>query len=346
MSWEGLRTLRVARKVPDVAGVASLWLADPAGARLPRFVAGQFLTLSLDVPGQARPVVACYSLSSPPEGGEYRITVKALPGGRASRHLVHDLPEGALLRARGPAGRFTFDPRDADPAVLIGGGIGVTPFVSMLHAAAHAPGRDVTLVLGMRGGAEHPLRAEVDALARAAGARRHVSYSRPGPDDVLGRDHDRVGHVDAGLLAEVLPPADRPYVFYVCGPPAMTAAVTGGLRDLGVPDSQVRLELFGPATTRRLKAVRPDAGTPGASVTFARAGRTAAWDPALDSLLALAERERVPIPYACMVGRCGTCLTKLRDGRVRYPVAPAFPAPPGACLPCVALPDGPVVLDA
>lgn len=347
MTWEGLRPLQVVRKVPDVPGVTSLHLADPCRAPLPPFRAGQYLTLEVDVPGQLRPVVACYSLSSSPAGGEYRLTIKALPGGRASGHLVNAVHEGELLRARAPAGRFVLDPRAADPAVLIGGGIGVTPLVSMLHALAREPGREVFVALGMRSAAEHPLRAEVAGLVRSTpGVRLHVVYSRPGPDDRLGRDHHRVGHLTATLLAELLPPADRPYVFFVCGPPAMTSSMTAGLRELGVPEGQVRLEVFGPATTRRLKRVhfpREDAPVP---VTFARSGKTVPWDPQVESLLLLAEKNRVPIPYACMVGRCGTCLTRLREGRVHYPVEPSFAAPPGTCLTCVAVPDGPVVLDA
>lgn len=356
MAWTGLRPLRVARRVEEARDVTSLWLAADDGAALPSFQPGQYLTLDLDVPGQPRPAVACYSLSGPPDAPTYRITVKALAGGRGSPHLAGRVREGDLLRARAPAGRFVLDPHAADPAVLVGGGIGVAPFVSMLHAAATTGARDVFVVLGMRDGAEHPLRAEVAALCGASPRLRlHVAYSRPGPDDALGRDHDSSGRVSIDLLARVLPPAERPYAFYVCGPPAMTADVTAGLRGLGVPAGQVHVEAFGRATTRRLRPPATTAAeasvaaaTRGPAVTFARAGKTVAWDPRLDALLSLAERAGAPIPYACGVGRCGTCLTRLLAGRVRYPFAPGYPAPPGTCLPCVAVPDGadPLTLDA
>lgn len=344
-SWEGLRDLRVVRRVVECRDVTSLHLADPTGAPLPSFLPGQFLTLDL---GR---VVACYSLSSAPDAPTYRITVKAVAGGRASVHLAEQVHEGALLRARAPMGRFVLDPRAPGPAVLVGGGIGLTPFVSMLHAAATARSeRDLFVVLGMRDGAEFPLAAEVQALARAGPrVRLHVSFSRPRPgEDVLGRDHHAEGRLTVERLTELLPPTERPYEFYVCGPPAMTASITGGLHDLGVPASQVRVEAFGPATTRRLRRLEPGPAldAPGVSVTFARSGKTVPWDPSVESLLYLGERHGVPIPYACAVGRCGTCLTKLLSGQVRYPVEPAFRMPPGTCLPCVAVPDGPVSLDA
>jgi uncharacterized protein len=398
MTWEGLRHLRIRRRVPDpdCPGVTSLHLVDASGRPLPPFLPGQYLTFDLDIPGHGRPVVACYSLSSAPGGDDWRITVKALEGGRSSPYLALRAREGDLLRARAPIGRFTLDPRGADPAVLVGGGIGVTPLMSMLHAAAAADARDVIedptsprggassisspraessrradiiedptsprggtssissraessrradiiVVLGMRHGAEWPLRREVEALARASKRiTLHVRLSRPRAEDAWP-----AGHVSAETLFEVVPPADRPYAFYVCGPPAMMADVTAGLRRLGVPESQVRVEAFGTASTRRLRAVAPPVATAGDTplVTFARAGKTVPWDPAAETLLGLAEKAHVPIPYACGVGRCGTCMTRLSAGAVRYPVEPSFRIHPGFCLPCVGLPDGPVTLD-
>ncbi len=346
-AWAGLRALRVVRVVVEARATRSLHLVCADAAPLPAFLPGQYLTLELDLPGEARPVVACYSLSSAPDDPTYRITVKAREGGRSSRHLVERAAVGDVLRARAPTGRFVLDPASLDPAVLVGGGIGVTPLVSMLHAAAARGARDVHVVLGMRDGAEHPLKAEVEALvARRPRLRLHVAYSRPRAEDVLGRGHDSVGRVSVDLLTRLLPPADRPYAFYVCGPPGMTASIVEGLRGLGVPAGQVHVEAFGRATTRRLRAAVPDPSEPGAPVTFARSGKQAAWDPSLEALLYLAERAGAPIPYACGVGRCGTCLTRVLEGRVRYPVEPSFPAPPGTCLPCVATPDGPLTLDA
>lgn len=350
-TWDGFRNLRVARRVVECAGVTSLHLADPAGAPLPPFLPGQYLTLDLDVPGQAHAVVACYSLSSAPDAPTYRITVKGVPGGRASMHLAEQVREGALLRARAPMGRFVLDPRAPDPAVLVGGGIGVTPFVSMLHAASRSEAaRDVFVVLGMRNGAEFPLAGDVQALAAPSSrVHLHVAFSRPRPGkDVLGRNHHSQGRLTVERLTRVLPPTERPYQFYVCGPPTMTASITAGLRDLGVPSSQVHVEAFGPATTRKLVRMDAVAGSNAAGplVTFARSGKTVPWDPTVESLLYLGERHKVPIPYACAVGRCGTCLTKLLAGKVRYPVEPAFPFRPGTCLPCVAVPDGPVTIDA
>lgn len=353
--WEGARTLVLVERRPEAERVSSLWLADPQGARLPPFVPGQYLTLEVPAPGRA-PLVRCYSLSAPvgPEGGaRYRLTVKA--EGAASRWLVEEAPLGAALEVRAPGGRFVLDP-GAGPLVLIAGGIGVTPLACMATAlAAQGMPRETWLLLAARRRRELALEGELRALAEAhPRLRLEVILSRPDPGDRC--DHE--GRVDASLLARLLPPSDAPYGFYLCGPPAMTADLTRGLLELGVPRSAIHEELFGPATVRRLRDTArltpgllpapPAAATPsGTLVRFARSGQEATWTPAAGTLLELAEGARVPIPSACLAGRCGTCLTRVLEGKVRHLVEPSFTAlPPDGCLTCIAAPDGPLTLDA
>jgi ferredoxin len=81
-------------------------------------------------------------------------------------------------------------------------------------------------------------------------------------------------------------------------------------------------------------------------VTFARSKKRVAWDPAQRSLFYAAEKAGVGIPYACLQGQCGTCVTKLAAGDVEYPQEPEFPVRAGYCLPCIARPRTSVVLEA
>lgn len=356
------RPYRVVKKTHEAADTASLVLAPADGAPPPPFEPGQFVTL--EHLGQVR----CYSLSAAPNGRDLRITVKARPeagpagaGPGVSRALVRDVRAGDALQLRAPAGTFTLGPGD-DPVVLVAGGIGVTPFASMVLARAErrsggsAPHglRPIHLVVGARSGEEQPLATELRRAARAAPAvSLHVVYSQPRPGDVLGRDYQEEGRVDAGLLARLIPPAERPYDFYVCGPPAMLDDLVKGLRGLGVPASKVHVEVFDAAAARavaratgRLSPAKAAAG-PGVQVTFARSGKTVPWDPAKGALLYLAEAAGVPIPYGCAAGRCGVCLTRLVSGEVEHGVEPEFPGlRPGACLPCIDLPRTSIELDA
>ena len=339
--WQGSRPFVVLGRDETCEATTSLWLGPQDGRALPDFVPGQFVTVTARPGGKP----TCFSLSAAPDARRWRITVKDqapvdLPPRRVSSLLARGARRGDVLLLDAPAGRVVLPP-GLDPVVLVAGGVGVTPFVSILEAAARARDpRPFTVVLGMRRGSEHPLRTELAAaVAALPSARLHVVYSQPGPGEAAGRR----GRVDVALLQALLPPADRPYGFWLCGPPPMLADLVEGLAGLGVPRSAVRVEVFGRSTVRLLRGAvgAPSAPPPpGAQVVrFTRSGKEVAWDPAAETLLGLAERSRVPIPSACLAGRCGTCMTPLAAGAVRYLVEPTFGGlRPGSCLPCVAVP--------
>jgi ferredoxin-NADP reductase len=267
-----------------------------------------------------------------------------------SGHVAERVGEGQSIRAQAPAGRFTVDPDRGGPLVLLGGGIGVTPLVSVLNAvAASGVAREVWLFLGFRDRTEHPFKPHLERMAREhESIHLHVAYSRPRPEDQAGRDYQHPGRVTLDLIKRELPPADEPYDFYVCGPTGMMEEVGQGLTGLGVPPSRVHIESFGASSmrprTRRLNRKLAQAGAQ-IEVEFARSQKTVAWKPESGTLLELAMANDVFFPFACAVGHCGTCATRLLDGRVAYPEEPSFPVREGKCLPCVASPATSVVLD-
>ena len=99
MTWSGERTLKVVERTSECRGIVSLRLASADGSPLPPFEPGQYLTFNLDVPGQDRPVIRCYSLSDAP-ADTYRITVKRVGKGLASTHINVALEPGDTLVAR------------------------------------------------------------------------------------------------------------------------------------------------------------------------------------------------------------------------------------------------------
>src|SRR5690606_2002639 len=115
----------------EAADCCSLYLVPHDGRKLPSFRPGQFLTISVNVPGQPRPLVRCYSLSEAPHPDYYRCTIKKVPppvgrsdlsSGRVSSHLIDFVQDGDLLDVRAPSGAFYLDLDQPDPTVLIGGG--------------------------------------------------------------------------------------------------------------------------------------------------------------------------------------------------------------------------------
>lgn len=334
-AWRAVRV--VDRRFEDPAGAQlSLLLAPTDGRPLPVGRPGQHLTLEVPVAG-GPPLVRCYSLSGPAAPDRLRITVKR--AGRASSALHDAVGVGDLLRIRPPSGRFVFDPDPTATAVLIAGGIGLTPLLAMLHGGALHDGRPVRLYYGVRDHTERAFGDELAALQRAHPQLRvTLVHSRPAPDAPPDQRPDAVGHIDLDLLRRTLP-AGR-HRFYVCGPPAMMASLLPALRAWGVAEDDLRAEAFGPAAAPASAA--PQAPVP---VTFCRSGRQLEWTGP-GTLLELAEAAGIPLESGCRTGSCGTCLVPVRSGTVCYSTPPGHLLDAGACLPCVARPGGALELDA
>ena len=236
--WRGARAFRVARTAVESAEILSLYLEPADGGAVMDFQPGQYLGLKLVVDGQE--VRRNYSLSAPPNGTGYRISVKREPGGRVSNHLHDALHVGAGLELFPPAGDFVLQPGERLLA-LISGGVGITPTLPMLHAA-HEQHRPVTFVHFARSAAVHAFRDWVDDLvARSPQAQRFYCH-----EDASAGSADAQGRVSTALLARWLPQA-RDMDAYFIGPPPFMAAVKRALGELGVPPAQMHWEFFGPA---------------------------------------------------------------------------------------------------
>lgn len=357
-AWSGWREFRVARRrFEDVARTQCSFYLEPVdGVLLPAFRPGQFLTFSLPVAGQL--ISRCYSLSDQPDPAAYRITVKRvpppadrpnLPPGLSSNHFHDAVHEGDVLQVRAPAGRFFIDPDPAVPAVLIAGGIGITPMMSMLcWSLSVQPERTVHLYYGLRNGREQAFKDTLLELARAhANFHLNVVYSAASAEDVQGRDFQYTGHVTLDLLKRTLPHGR--HQFYICGPSAMMASLVPALADWGVPAQDVHFEAFGPASLPPAAGAEPEAPASAGEafkVGFKRSGRTLIWDGQDASLLDFAERQGVWVTSGCRSGGCGSCAVRLISGEVRYAHPPACDVEPGQCLLCVGRPASDLVIEA
>ncbi|MBB4225624.1 NO-inducible flavohemoprotein [Variovorax guangxiensis] len=242
--WRGTREFRVARREDESDVITSFYLEPTDGGALLAFSPGQYITLVLDIDGQ--PVRRNYSLSDAPGKPWYRISVKKEEGGRASNWLHSTAIVGARLQVQAPCGDFVLQPagEQTRPLVLVTGGVGITPAMSMLESMAHT-GRPVHFVHAARHGGAHAFRARVDALAAThANVKPLYVYDTPRAAD---RPH-AIGFVNRELLARLLP-SDRDVDLYFLGPkPFMKAVYADGLA-LGVPKQQLRYEFFGPLET-------------------------------------------------------------------------------------------------
>lgn len=361
--WAGWREFRVARReFEDAAQTQCSFYLEPVDGRALRaFKPGQFLTFSLAVadsaagePGSWRPITRCYSLSDRPDAASYRVTIKrvpapsghpGVPAGLSSNHFHDHVREGCVLRVKAPSGHFFIDPDPSVPVVLVGGGIGITPLMCMLHwCLSEQPARRIHLYYGVRNGRVHAFKRQLEETAKShPSLHLNVVYSRPDAEDERGRDYQHAGHVDVDLLRCTLPHGR--HRFYVCGPASMMQSLVPALAAWGVPETDVRHEAFGPASAGPVgTAVAPAALE--VDVAFRRSGRTLTWDGSDASLLDFALRHGIAVDSGCRAGGCGTCETRLVSGEVRYQYVPDHDIAPGHCLLCVGVPASPLVLEA
>jgi ferredoxin-NADP reductase len=371
-SWQGLRVMRVRKKVLEdaVQQICSFYLEPTDGQTLPDFKPGQFLTFKLDIPkiaGSPNSVAAvtrCYSLSDAPRPDCYRVSIKRAPTppgttfapGQSSNFFHDHVEEGSLLQVRAPSGHFYLE-RGSHPAVLIGGGIGITPMLSMLNwCAVEQPEREVWLFYGVRDSSEPIMLDHLRVLAeRHPNFHLHLCFSNPLAQDVQTSATASVtchhSRVDVALLRSQL--ALKPYHFYLCGPTPMLGSLVPALEDWGVPDERIHFEAFGPASVVR-KSAKTAAAAPVAqsnsaepvSVTFAKTGKVVQWKQGMGSLLDFAEANGIPVDSGCRAGSCGTCQTVIRSGEVHYLQTPDADPEPGSCLLCVCTPKTAVTLEA
>ena len=367
--WTGYRTFVVSDVKKEAEGITSVYLKPEDGKSIPFFSAGQYLTLKVPVPGQSKPVIRCYSLSSAPAAKDldhYRITVKAittpLPSstpelpqhhlGVASHFINRSVCPGDLIEVKAPAGHFVLDETSQLPIVLLAGGIGITPMLSMLQRLAQSGSQRMALLLyGVRNSGDHAFEEEIRQLA-AANENIHAirCFSQPLQTDVLNQHYQVHGRVSVDLLKQILP--NNHYQFYVCGPSSFMGSIYHGLIQWQVPENRIAYEAFGPETIGRKQKVsaissegieaKYDQLDP---VTFVKSNQAVLWSANQNSLLELAEENGIFPDSGCRAGSCGSCETSLLQGKVQYPVGEAVDCPPGKCLLCLAKPDGPVELD-
>ena len=352
-AWPGFRQLTVKAITHESGSAISVRLESPSGAALPPARPGQYITVRAQPDKQKRALLRNYSLSGPPGAGYYRFTVKREVGGIVSGYLHTGVAVGDQLDVAAPRGTFILDDTQA-PVLLISAGIGATPVMAMLQALAQdRSDREIWWLQGAHDGGEQPFAAEARALvASLPNARAHVYYSRPGPDDLAGRDFDTAGRLSASLLAELKPPTDAEA--YICGPAAFMDELSAALAALGLDASLIHTEPFGPAPAetpgiagKPARQPHPPAGPPGTgpAVAFARSDLTVPWSSDYRTLLELAESCDVPVRWSCRTGVCHTCETTLIAGDVGYSPDPVEPATDGSVFICCSQPRHDVVLD-
>ena len=317
---------RIVEVRPETADSATL-VIKPGWGFAADHRPGQYIGIGLLVDGRWR--WRSYSLTSPPRATGSRtvsITVKAMPEGLLSSHLVSGVRPGTVVRLAAPQGNFVL-PDPPPPAVLfLTAGSGITPVMSMLRTMARRGqlgGTDITHVHSAPTPEDVMFADELHALSAG-----HPGYR------LTVRATRTDGRLDLARLDDVAPDW-RERQTWACGPEAMLAEAERVWAAAGIAD---RLHL------ERFAAVRGAVPGGGGAVTFARSGVTRTADAAT-SLLEAGEQAGVRLPFGCRMGICHTCVVSLVDGRVVDLRNGAEYEPGSRVQVCVTAPSGDCVVD-
>lgn len=246
--WSGFRNFVVTKKVQESELITSFYLSPEDGGAIASYSPGQYITVRVQPEGEEYTHIRHYSLSSAPGQSHYRITVKRedegvdKPAGVVSTYLHEDVHVGSVVEVGSPAGDFTLDLGSDTPVVLISGGVGLTPMISMLETlAAEQPEREVTYIHAAINGSLHAMKEMVADLSQThSSLRSYVCYESPNEGDVCHKS----GYIDLTWLQEV---ADPNAEFYFCGPTPFMKAIYKALKEWKVPENRIHFEFFGPA---------------------------------------------------------------------------------------------------
>lgn len=355
-SGNAYQDYRVIRVQTESKNITSFYLEPIDKSDIHCHKAGQFLPVEITPSGTDIPIRRTYTISNAPNGSYYRLSIKreppaspTLPPGVSSHYFHDSVSPGTTVRAMSPRGKFTLEESNTRPVVLVSGGVGVTPMISMLeqlHKDRNGCGcdRQVWFIHATQNSETHAFGKYLRDLAKEWPClHSHVRYSQPLDCDRQGKDYDSHGHIDIDLFKSLLSLDD--YAFYLCGPQPFMESVFDSLKSLNVSDDRIHYEFFGPGATLHRDQPGNSVSLAEAlgdrlpvTVEFSRSGIKTTWDPTKGSLLDLAESEGLQPAYSCRSGICQTCATRIISGSVDYLEPPMTQPEKGDALLCCAYP--------
>lgn len=310
--WEG--QLRVCRIFQEAPGIKTYHLASTHEVALPfTYYPGQFITLTALINGKT--IRRSYTMASTPTQLHYcAITVKREEQGLFSRYLHDEIKEGDLLEVMGPNGKFTFTGEEAKSIVLICGGVGITPMMSIIRYLTDIGWHnDIYLLYCCRTTSEFLFREELEQLQeRYLNLHVYASMLRSEGTIWMGLQ----GLFTKNIISHLVPDIASHHI-HVCGPPAMMEAILGSLKELKVPADLILTEAFGPE--KKPEIAQEDLVTikaeTRAMISFRKSEKMVPILPDC-TLLEIAEANGIAIDNACRTGQCGLCKVTLLSGEV------------------------------
>ncbi len=236
--WKGFKDFLVFNKVKEDQAVTSLYLKASDDSKLPEFIAGQFITVRIKNEDNTFTKPRQYTLSMNSNEEFYRISVKREENGFLSKKLCDEIKAGDNLQITAPLGNFIL--RDSEkPLVLIGGGIGITPMLTMAYDAVSSD-RKIHFIYSIPNSMHHSFKEETAKLHNN-NFKSTVFYTRPTETEELGKDFNIKGRISRKWMIDNLPKDGE---FYFCGPVPFMKAIYHNLISMGIEKEHINFEMF------------------------------------------------------------------------------------------------------
>lgn len=237
--WKGFKDFLVYKTVKEDEAVTSFYLNSLDGNKLPEFIAGQFITVRIKNQDNTFTKPRQYTLSMNSNEEFYRISVKREENGYLSKKLCDEIKEGDNLQITAPLGSFILKDNEK-PIVLIGGGIGITPMLTMAYDALNS-GRKIHFIYSIPNSTHHSFKEEIVKLHNNKNFKSTIFYTRPTENEELRKDFDMQGRISKQWMIDNLPKDGE---FYFCGPIPFMKTIYNNLILMGIEKENINFEMF------------------------------------------------------------------------------------------------------
>ncbi len=347
--WDGFKKFRVTELRNESSGVIGVHFAPLDEEELPDFHPGQHIECRFTIHGEI--VSRAYSLtgaSVAPSRKSYSIAVRHQRGitpdgttfeGRVSGFIHSHLQVGDIVELRPPSGNFIIPRTSPQPLILVAGGVGITPFISLLESLENGSEIEIWLYYANLNSSTHAFKKRIEEhQQRLPNLKVLDHYNAPLEQDLQRKDFVSRDRIDGASIPDEL--LENRARVYMCGPPPMMDAVRTNLISRGMPAFDIFSEIF------RSPAIISLDNMSSYFVTFSRSKMgPIQWTPKDGTLLSFSEKLGLELSSGCRVGQCESCSVGIVSGKVRH-VHGTEPEDASTCLTCQAIPIEDIVLDA
>jgi nitric oxide dioxygenase len=250
--WKDFRTFTVTKKVKESDVITSFYFSPVDGGDIADYLPGQYISVKLNIQGEEFTHIRQYSLSDSPEKAYYRISVKKeegtheKPEGMVSSYLHNELKVGDQIEISAPAGEFVLEQTD-QPIILLSGGVGITPMLSMLrHLDASGMTNETAFIHAAINGNVHAFAKEVKNIEENNQlVKAYFCYENPSEKDKEEKSYNKEGYITSEWLKTIVSNMDS--LVYMCGPVPFMQAMYEALLEAGFKKENIRYEFFGPS---------------------------------------------------------------------------------------------------